>query len=145
MKKQILPEQLPPEWTSLRRLLSILRGPGGCPWDRLQTHQRLIPYLREETREVIQAIQQRVPDELCEELGDLLLQIVFHIQIAEEKGEFTAQEVFQGIISKLYRRHPHVFGKKRLTTPRAVSREWQRIKAREKIQKRRKSLFHQRP
>ncbi len=95
---------------SLKMVMERLRGPGGCSFDRKQTHDTLKPYLVEETYEVLEGIDHNSPEKLCEELGDLLLQIVFHTQIAEERGEFQLPEVLDTIKNKLIRRHPHVFG-----------------------------------
>jgi tetrapyrrole methylase family protein/MazG family protein len=102
-----------PDHTKFEELLMImkkLRGPGGCPWDAEQTHESLTRYLLEETYEVIEAIETRSSEHLKEELGDLLLQPVFHAAIAEEAGIFTMQDVIQTLCDKLIRRHPHVFG-----------------------------------
>ena len=101
--------------------MAALRDPAeGCPWDLEQTHQSLKPYLIEETYEVLDALDQESPEELCEELGDLLLQIVFHARLAEEKGTFDFRAVEQGIVEKMVRRHPHVFapqGERRAPSP----------------------------
>ncbi|MDH4120955.1 MAG: nucleoside triphosphate pyrophosphohydrolase [Deltaproteobacteria bacterium] len=104
----------PLEKDSLEQLLEImarLRGPQGCPWDRAQTHRSLIPYLVEETYEVVEAIEQSDAAALKEELGDLLLQVVFHAQLGAERGVFTFQEIAQGLSEKLVERHPHVFAR----------------------------------
>ena len=90
--------------------MSRLRGPDGCPWDREQTPDSIRPYTLEETYEVLDAIERRDPADLCEELGDLLLQVLFYAQMASEKGEFTISDVIAGLNRKLIRRHPHVFG-----------------------------------
>ena len=95
------------------RLVDIvrrLRAPGGCPWDREQTHDSLRPYVLEEAREVVAAIGEGRPTALCEELGDLLLQVVLHAAIAEEAGAFGPGDIVDGLADKLVRRHPHVFG-----------------------------------
>ena len=102
-----------PEQKNFQDLVQImrrLRGPGGCPWDAEQTHESLTRYLLEEAYEVIEAIEAHSVDHLKEELGDLLLQPVFHAAIAEEGGSFTIQDVIQTLCDKLVRRHPHVFG-----------------------------------
>ncbi len=109
-----------------------LRAPGGCPWDREQTHDSLIPYLVEESYEVIEAIEQKKPDHLCEELGDLLLQVVFHTELAAEKKEFTIEDVSRGICEKLVRRHPHVFAETIADNADQVLKNWEEIKATEK-------------
>ena len=98
---------------SLERLLQImdkLRSPEGCPWDREQTHESLKRYLLEEAYEVLEAVDSGDPNMLADELGDVLLQVVFHAQIAKEQGTFTMNDVIEAISSKLVRRHPHVFG-----------------------------------
>ncbi|RMH34713.1 MAG: nucleoside triphosphate pyrophosphohydrolase [Nitrospirae bacterium] len=94
---------------NLLALMARLRAPDGCPWDRQQTHESLKPHLLEETYEVLEAIDQKSPESLKEELGDLLLQVVFHAQIASERGEFTFDDVVRDLADKLVRRHPHVF------------------------------------
>ncbi|MDP6037576.1 MAG: nucleoside triphosphate pyrophosphohydrolase, partial [Candidatus Latescibacteria bacterium] len=117
------------------RLISImarLRSPSGCPWDKEQTHQSLKPYLVEETYEVLDAIDQNNDDEIVEELGDLLLQVVFHSQIANEEKRFTIDDVAATISDKLIRRHPHVFGNVQADTPDEVVKNWEIIKAGEK-------------
>jgi tetrapyrrole methylase family protein/MazG family protein len=115
-------------------MMAELRSPAGCPWDRQQDHRSLRPYLLEETYEVLEAIDSGVAADLCEELGDLLLQVVFHSELAREKGEFSFWEVVDGITRKIYRRHPHVFRQEKATDARAVSQRWQEIKLREKEQ-----------
>ena len=112
----------------LLEIMAKLRGPSGCPWDREQTHASLKRHLIEETHEVIDAIDREDWEHLSEELGDLLLQIVFHAQIAEEEGEFTIDDVLSGITSKLIRRHPHIFGGEEAETPDDVIVHWERIK-----------------
>ncbi len=93
----------------LVKIMARLRAPDGCPWDRKQTHESLKPYLLEETYEVLEAIDQGAPAKLIEELGDLLLQVVFHAQIASETGSFSMDEIAERLAAKLVRRHPHVF------------------------------------
>jgi MazG family protein len=120
------------------RLLSImarLRGPDGCPWDREQTLETLRPYVLEETYEVLEAIDDGDPRAHCEELGDLLLQIVFHAQLASEKGDFTFADVAEAISSKLVSRHPHVFGDARVADAEGVLRQWVALKREEKLAK----------
>lgn len=115
--------------------MARLRGPRGCPWDRKQTHRSLLKYLKEESAEVAQAVRNGRPGPLCEELGDLLLQILFHSQIAAEKGRFTIDDVVDGLAKKLIRRHPHVFGSMKLTTARQVAARWDDIKKMERALK----------
>lgn len=112
----------------LVRVMARLRSPDGCPWDLKQDHQSLKPYLIEEAYEVIEAIDSGDDQKLKEELGDLLLQIVFHARLAEEKRDFDIWEVAQGICEKLIARHPHVFEKKRKITPEEVLQNWEHIK-----------------
>jgi len=109
-----------------------LRAPGGCPWDREQTHHTLKTYLIEETYEVLDALEHGDPKELTEELGDLLLQILFHADIGREAGRFDIADVISGIHEKLVRRHPHVFGKVKADTPEQVLKNWAQLKAKEK-------------
>lgn len=115
--------------------MALLRSPRGCPWDKHQTHHTLKKYLREETREAIEAIEENDPEHLCEELGDVLLQVVFHAQIARENGDFDIDDVIRGLVRKLKRRHPHVFGKTKVKDASEVVRNWHRIKQREKAAK----------
>ena len=121
----------------LLRLMARLRAPGGCPWDRRQTHKSLVRHLQEESAEVALAIRKNDPDNLCEELGDLLHQIVFHAQLAREKKRFTMADVIDGLCRKIVRRHPHVFGKKKLKSVKEVMVQWEEIKRREKARKKR--------
>jgi len=116
-------------------IMARLRGPGGCPWDREQTSQTLRPYLVEETYEVLDAIDFGDSSALRDELGDLLLQIVFHAQLAAEAGRFTAADVARAIAAKLVRRHPHVFGDVQVRDAEEVIRNWRRIKAEERREK----------
>ena len=109
-----------------------LRAPNGCPWDREQTHQSLRTYLIEEAYEVVEALESGNDTKFAEEMGDLLLQIVFHSQIAREEGRFTVTEVIREIHDKMVRRHPHVFGKTRAKDSAAVLRNWEQIKAEER-------------
>jgi MazG family protein len=120
---------------SIERLLEIvqkLRGPGGCPWDQKQTHASLKEGLIEEAYEVIDAIESETPSELEEELGDLLLQVVFHSQIASETEQFKLADVASGISDKLIRRHPHVFGEVEVAGIDEVLQNWDAIKKAEK-------------
>lgn len=109
-------------------LMTKLRGEGGCPWDREQTRESLKPYLLEETYEVLEAIEKDDIDLLVEELGDLLLQVVFHAQIAKEDGEFDINDITTGIVNKLVERHPHVFGDVIATTESGALKSWEASK-----------------
>ena len=120
---------------AIERLLGImdrLRGPGGCPWDREQTLRSLRPYVLEETYEVLEAIDAGDSREHCEELGDLLLQIVFQAQLAKEEGQFDFADVAQAISNKLVSRHPHVFGDADVKDAEGVLRQWAALKREEK-------------
>lgn len=116
----------------LVNVMAALRGPGGCPWDKEQTHKLLRRYLIEECYEVIEAIDENDMHKLQEELGDLLLQVVFHARLAEEAGRFDINAVVSGIVEKMIRRHPHVFGEVKVGTSAEVLVNWQQIKRREK-------------
>ena len=120
---------------AIERLLGImdrLRGPGGCPWDREQTLRSLRPYVLEETYEVLEAIDAGDSREHCEELGDLLLQIVFQAQLAKEEGRFDFADVAQAISNKLVSRHPHVFGDADVKDAEGVLRQWAALEREEK-------------
>lgn len=117
----------------LVEVVAQLRSPqGGCPWDLEQTPETLIPYVIEEAYETVEAIRGGTPAAVCEELGDLLLQVVLQAQIASEAGHFTLQDVAQGISEKLIRRHPHVFSDVKVQTMAELHQNWERIKAAEK-------------
>ena len=116
----------------LRRIVATLRGPEGCPWDRVQTHLSLRPFLLEEASETLEALDEADPSRLCEELGDLLLEVLLQVQIAEEGGEFALEDVIYGIAAKLVRRHPHVFGEATAETPEAVVEQWEELKREER-------------
>ena len=113
-------------------LIARLRAPGGCPWDREQTHQSLKAMTIEEAYEVLEAIDRADDEHLAGELGDLLLQVVFHAQIAAEEGRFTVQDVIERVAAKMVRRHPHVFAGARADTPEEVLRNWEAIKQAER-------------
>ena len=115
----------------LLEIMEILRSPEGCPWDREQDHKSLIPFLLEETYEVIESINKNSIEDLKEELGDLLLQVVFHAQIAKESGEFNIDDVITGISTKLIRRHPNVFGNEKIDTAEEQSVNWEKLKKQE--------------
>ena len=119
------------KFTELVKLIARLRAPGGCPWDREQTHESLKPMLLEEAYEVIEAIDEGNDEEFAGELGDLLLQVVFHSDIASEAGRFTVAEVIERVAAKMIRRHPHVFGEDTASTAGEVLRNWEAIKAAE--------------
>jgi tetrapyrrole methylase family protein/MazG family protein len=116
----------------LVRVMARLRGPGGCPWDREQTHRSLARHLLEETHETLEAIDAGDRDRLREELGDVLLQVVFHARIAADDGAWDIDDVAEAILRKLIRRHPHVFGEVQVSGADEVLVNWERIKADEK-------------
>jgi tetrapyrrole methylase family protein/MazG family protein/ATP diphosphatase len=116
----------------LVRIMHRLRSPGGCPWDGEQTHDSIKPYLIEEAYEVVDAIDTHDDRELCGELGDLMLQIVFHAEMAAEQGRFAITDVIQAISEKMVRRHPHVFADTQVSGADEVVRNWSRIKAEER-------------
>jgi len=120
---------------SFQDTIARLRAPGGCPWDRKQTHRSLRPNLLEETYEVLTAIDRDDTSALCEELGDLLLQIALHAQIAVEEGEFSLADVVAGIDAKIKRRHPHVFGDVRVNGVADVMHNWEEIKREERAER----------
>jgi MazG family protein len=133
-----MPHEIPspdlPPLDRLRRIMHLLRAPGGCPWDAEQTHESLVKHLIEEAYEVAAAIRGGNRDEIIDELGDLLLQPVFHAEIASgaAEGAFDLDDVARAICEKLIRRHPHVFGDTTADTPDAVLTQWEAIKAGEK-------------
>ena len=125
-------DQLAKALIALSDLVSRLRGPEGCPWDREQTDSSIKMYLLEEAYEVLDAIENGSPEGVCEELGDLLFQIIFLASLAEVRGEFDFTEVMEKIASKMIRRHPHVFGGAQVKNPAEVSKNWEEIKKTEK-------------
>lgn len=116
----------------LLEIMKTLRSPNGCPWDREQNHESLKKYFIEETYEVLEAIDLESPEKLCEELGDVLLQVIFHAEIAEENGQFTIYDVIDGVSNKMVHRHEHVFGKEQAETADDVIDLWEKIKKKEK-------------
>jgi tetrapyrrole methylase family protein/MazG family protein len=113
----------------LVKVMARLRGPGGCPWDHEQTHATLARHLVEETYELLDAIDAGGSEEICDELGDLLLQVVFHAQIAADEGRWDVDDVAQGLIAKLIHRHPHVFGDVEVSGADEVLTNWEKLKA----------------
>src|SRR5690348_2997722 len=132
-KKAKVKQLSPGQW--FEKLVAVqarLRAPNGCPWDREQTHESLRTYLIEEAYEVLEALESGNDAKFAEEMGDLLLQIVFHSQIAREEGRFTVADVIREIHDKMVRRHPHVFGKTQAKDSAEVLRNWEQIKAEER-------------
>ena len=129
---QQAPSETLPPLDRLRAIVAALRAPGGCPWDREQSHTSLRGGLLEEAYEVVAAIDAADDANLCEELGDLLLQVVFHAQLGAEEGRFDFDAVARGISEKLVRRHPHVFGEAECADSADVLKKWEEIKRAEK-------------
>jgi len=127
-----LSEQYKQEFITLVEIISRLRGPDGCPWDKKQTHISLREFLLEESYEVLEALDEKDYAKLCQELGDLLLQIMLHTQIASENNEFKLEDVLKNLNNKLVRRHPHVFGNIRVNNAEEVSHNWESIKKEER-------------
>jgi len=116
----------------LRSVVARLRAPGGCPWDRKQTHQTLIPFLREESKELEVALRRGRWHEMEDELGDILFHVMLHAKIAEENGHFSLEDVARSQALKLRRRHPHVFGDRRFKTAEEVLEHWSEVKSKER-------------
>ncbi len=119
----------------LEQIVAALRSEHGCPWDRAQTYESMKKCLANETEEVFQAIDNQDMENLCEELGDVLLQVMLNSQIARERGDFTIDDVIDGLCRKMIRRHPHVFGEQQALTPEEGLKLWNQIKAQEKSEK----------
>ena len=129
-----VPEERIGEFQSLIDIVARLRGPGGCPWDAEQTHESLKRNLLEECYETLEAIDRGQPSELADELGDILVQVAFHADIARGAGEFDISDVLTAINRKLIRRHPHVFAAGNAADARQVERNWEQLKAEERRQ-----------
>ncbi len=118
---------------NLKQTVSTLRGPDGCPWDKKQTHQTLIKCLQNESQELIDAINNKDDENMKEELGDVLLQVLMHAQIAQEEGKFGIEDVITYLDEKLHRRHPHVFGDHaKAATPEEALALWREMKKKER-------------
>ncbi len=128
----MLAERYEEEFANLVRIIARLRGPDGCPWDKKQTHLSLREFFLQESYEVLEALDEAAWRKLCQELGDLLLQIILHAQIASENNEFTLAEVLTNINTKLVRRHPHVFGNQKVQDAEEVSYNWETLKKNER-------------
>src|ERR1700748_2221375 len=115
-------------FSDLVEIMARLRAPNGCPWDREQTHASILSCLIEESYEFVDAVERKDIPNMREELGDLLLQVVFHAEMAREADRFSVEDVIQGICEKLIRRHPHVFGEQRLEKSEEVLVQWDEIK-----------------
>ena len=121
-------------FADLVQTFAVLRGPHGCPWDKKQTHESLIKNLREESEELIKAIEKKDDENMKEELGDVLLQVLMHAQIAAEEGKFTIEDVIQGLYDKLHYRHPHVFGNAQAATAEEALALWREMKRKSRPQ-----------
>ena len=126
-----LPQNLS-QFATLVDIIAKLRAPDGCPWDRKQTHSSLRENLLEECYEVLAALDEADGEKLCAELGDLLMQIILHAQIATEAGEFKLEDVIKGINAKLIHRHPHIFGQLKVKDAEEVALNWEALKQEEK-------------
>lgn len=130
---KVYEEKKPHDIAELLEIVAVLRSPEGCAWDRKQTHETMKKCLLDETAEVIEAIDKKDDENLCEELGDVLLQVLMNCEIANERGAFDFAKVVQILSEKLIRRHPHVFGdEKRPETPEESLKLWQSAKKKEK-------------
>lgn len=135
MSKQQLLEKEKYSFEDLEEIMRILRAPDGCPWDGEQTHKTIRNNFIEETYEAVEGIDKNDSHILCEELGDVMLQVVFHAQIAEAENEFTTEDVITGVCKKLILRHPHIFGNVVVADSAEVLKNWDEIKKKEKGQK----------
>ena len=122
------------DWEDFLRIMRLLRSPGGCPWDAEQTHQSIRRNFLEETYEALDALDRDDPVDMCEELGDVLMQVVFHAIIEEERGRFTMADVVDGVAQKMAYRHPHVFGTVHVDNSDQVLVNWEKLKRTEKGQ-----------
>lgn len=126
------------KYKELEKLIGIvetLRGKNGCPWDKAQTHESLTPNMLEEAYEAVEAIKENRPEHLREELGDVLLQVVLHSQIASEEGDYNIEDVAKELNEKLIHRHPHIFGNDHAETPEEVLKKWDDLKQEEKSER----------
>jgi tetrapyrrole methylase family protein/MazG family protein len=130
------------KFDELKSVFDKLHAPDGCMWDREQTHETLIKYLKEETGEFIRAVKANDIENMKEELGDVLLQVMFHSQIAKKQGKFTIDDVIDTLISKLKRRHPHVFAGRKVNSVDEILTNWKHIKKLEKGRKQLNSRNH---
>ena len=131
-------------YEQLLQIIAELRSDHGCPWDRAQTHESMIKCLRDECEEVVEAITKKDDENLCEELGDVFLQVLLHAQIAKEEGRFDMSDVIDGLARKMVRRHPHVFGGAPVAmTPEEGLANWKAIKEKEKEEKKNRAKKQQ--
>ncbi len=134
-------EKYAEKFVKLLDIMDQLRGENGCPWDLEQDHKTLLPYIVEETYETVEAIEDECPRKLSEELGDVMLQIVFHSRIGKETGTFDVGDVLDSINEKMIRRHPHIFGDAKVNSSKEVLQNWEEIKLKEKGHTKRESLM----
>ena len=120
------------KFNKLKEIFDTLHGPKGCLWDKEQTHMTLLPYLKEEADELIETVKKGDYEHMKEELGDVLIQVMFHAQIAKKSAKFDIEDVIDGLIKKLKRRHPHVFGDIKVKNSHQIIRNWHKIKSQEK-------------
>ena len=132
---KVYEEKAPHDFAELVEIVDALRSENGCKWDRAQTHETLKKCLMDESEEVLEAVDNQDDENLCEELGDVLLQVLMNAQIAKERGAFTVDDVIQGITEKLIRRHPHVFGDEVVENEEQALALWRKFKAKEKEEK----------
>jgi tetrapyrrole methylase family protein / MazG family protein len=123
-------------FAELKRIFDTLHGPKGCLWDKKQTHKSILSHMREEVDEFVDAVAAGDVHNMKEELGDVLLHVMFHAKLAQKAGKFDVEDVIDELIRKLKRRHPHVFGTQKVSSTRQIIRNWEKIKAREKAHKR---------
>ena len=132
---KVYEEKAPHDFDELGEIVDALRSENGCKWDRAQTHETLKKCLMDESEEVLEAVDNKDDENLCEELGDVLLQVLMNAQIAKERDAFTIDDVIQGISEKLIRRHPHVFGDEVVENEEQALALWKKVKAKEKAEK----------
>ncbi len=120
------------KFAQLKAVYETLHGPNGCMWDKDQTHRSILEDLREEVDEFVEAVKKEDYENMKEEIGDILLHVMFHAQMAEKNGKFTIEDVIDGLIAKIVRRHPHVFGRQKVSSTREIIANWDKIKRLEK-------------
>lgn len=123
------------KFAELKTVYETLHGPNGCMWDKEQTHRSILKDLREEVDELAAAVEKEDCENMKEEIGDILLHVMFHAQIAEKNGKFTIEDVIDGLITKIVRRHPHVFGRQKVSSTKEIIANWDKIKRLEKKSK----------
>ena len=129
------------KFDELLEVAATLNGPEGCAWDRKQTFTSLQPYVLEEAHEVLEAVDSNIDEKIIEELGDLFYTVIFYAKVAQKQGRFGMEEILQGVIEKLVRRHPHVFGDQKIETEEELEKNWEKIKSTEKGKDKRSHAF----